>query len=693
MVVDSVAATAAETLVDYHHTASAAGAECLTAALDYLALGWSVLCLCPPDHVGVGKSHRGCGSPGKRPLADDGRWKDWQSERASPERVRQWWDHHPNANVGIALGPVSGLVRLDTEGEAGEARLLEVSGGDLPPTLEFASGGGGRGRLYALPPGVEAQTSVDGLRDDEMRIQGLGAQTVLPPSRHASGGRYEWLEGRGPTDLPATRAPAWLLARLSAGRSASTPIDPLSDGEVIAAGNIDRILASMAGSMRRRGFSEEAMRAALEIEIASGRCEKEEGKRAYDATDAERIARSIARYEPDAYANVTIKLNGQAQAANGEKLDYMGLKLTVMSDLYPQPLRWLVPGYLPLGKLVLLAGDGGHGKSAVTLDVAAKLSRGRIPFGLPGLVDQSSALLVSCEDDWEDTILPRLMSADADLTRVYRVDGVELADGKKAQFSLIHYEAIEAELERRPEVKLVVIDPAGAFIGRSGIDDHKDSELRALLGPLTELAARRAVTMILVKHLNKGASAKAIHKVGGSTGYVNAVRAAMLIAPTPDDDKQKLFMPLKFNLGPKPSALAYRLSALSPTEQAAIINDPRCSKLNVSDKKSLALQLFRVEWLGDADVDVDEVMAARKDGGEKCQDASEWLLGYLSGGPVPSKQLIAEGCKAGHAERTIWRAKKDLGKRVTASKTTEDGVDRWVWKLCVDEEKTPELQS
>src|SRR5262249_36715969 len=148
----------------------------------------------------------------------------------------------------------------------------------------------------------------------------------------------------------------------------------------------------------------------------------------------------------------------------------LGLGLTALSELKPQPLRWLVPGYLPLGKLVLLAGDGGHGKSTVTLHIAARLSLGFLPFGLPGSPrGPCSTLLVSCEDDYEDTILPRLMSAGADLSRVFRVDGIRTRDGKLAPFSLAHYEAMAEELARRPDVRLVVVDPAGAFVGRTGI--------------------------------------------------------------------------------------------------------------------------------------------------------------------------------------------------------------------------------
>ncbi len=112
----------------------------------------------------------------------------------------------------------------------------------------------------------------------------------------------------------------------------------------------------------------------------------------------------------------------------------------------------------------------------------------------------------------------RLLAAGADLNRVFRVDGIKTKSGKPAPFSMAHYEAMEQELESRPNVRAVVIDPAGAYIGKSGVDDHKDSELRSLLDPMGELAARQRVTIFLVKHLIKGATIKAVHKVSGSAG-------------------------------------------------------------------------------------------------------------------------------------------------------------------------------
>jgi hypothetical protein len=287
-----------------------AGAECLAAALDYLARGWASLCDCPPDHVGAGKPHcKSCDHPGKRPLPDGGTWKRWQEERPDEATVREWWRRHPNANVGIALGPVSGLIRVDVEGATGAARLTEVSGGDLPDTLEFSSGGDGRGLLYAIPPDVELRTtSQQGEGEhDELRFQAKGAQTVLPPSRHHSGRRYAWREGHGPGEIEAAPAPAWLVQLLSAkGRRRKTGSRPVGegDGEKIREGGRNSTLASLAGTMRRPGMSHAAILAALRVENEE-RCEPP-----LDDAEVEKIARSISGYPPDPEASAPITGGG-----------------------------------------------------------------------------------------------------------------------------------------------------------------------------------------------------------------------------------------------------------------------------------------------------------------------------------------------------------------------------------------------
>lgn len=395
------------------------GAECLEAAQTYLKLGWSPLCLCPPDHVGVGRDHRGCEHPGKRPLPDFGRWKEWQTARPTPEVLSRWWHSHPNANVGCALGPVSGLVRLDIEGEAAEARLAEVSGGDLPETLEFTSGKG-RGLLYAIPPGLEARTGVEGLADGELRIQGLGAQTVLPPSRHANGSRYVWLAGRSPREIYAAAAPQWLLDRLAKGQSAA-PTLALADGDVIPAGQCDTTLTRMAGAMRRQGFTAPAIYSALLAEIESGRCETQPGKRPYDESDADRIARSVGRYEPDAFAGVRIVgvLNGHpagqivlpaallpsedGQAQSQAPSVYTHDEL--LDATFP-PQRWLLDGLIPCGGLVILGGKKKLGKSWLCLQIAQAVAGGSETLGKKAA---SGKVVYICLEDGGRRLQDRLL--------------------------------------------------------------------------------------------------------------------------------------------------------------------------------------------------------------------------------------------------------------------------------------------
>jgi hypothetical protein len=265
-----------------------AGRECLEAALRYAGLGWSALCLCPPDHVGVRK-HR-CDNPGKVPLCP---WKVYQDQRADVKQLHRWWHGWPNANVGMALGPVSGLAGVDVDGEDGERDLAEASRGDLPPTLEFTSGKGRR-LLYALPPGVALRTTHQGREAKRpLSLLAKGSQTVMPPSRHASGRRYGWVAGRGPGEIEIAKAPAWLLAALRpAGGNGRRRAQVLAAGEVIPEGSRNGTLTSLGGTMRRRGFSERAIAAALLV-VNEEQCDPPlpEGV-------VKEIARSLARYEP-----------------------------------------------------------------------------------------------------------------------------------------------------------------------------------------------------------------------------------------------------------------------------------------------------------------------------------------------------------------------------------------------------------
>jgi len=335
--------------------------EVLDAALAYLGLGWSVLPLCPPDHVGVGKRHRGCQSPGKRPFFPDrdagsGEWKEFQTRRATEGEVRRWWDKHPRLNVGAAMGPVSGLAAVDVDDEEGEELLVALSGGDLPETWEYTTGKGRR-LLYRLPPGADVRTQSfprPGTEIEILRLLGRGGQVVLPPSVHPNGSAYRWKPFHDPNSIPAADVPGWML---SVGGHDARPAP--ADGELITQGGRNNYLTSLAGAMRKRGAAEGVILAAL----------RATNETRFDPPlpdrEVESVARSVARYEPDEFSGVGYKLPepGRLPPVGADR----GRRFKWASELTAPPKadEWLWEGYLPRSGIVLLSALWKAGKTTL----------------------------------------------------------------------------------------------------------------------------------------------------------------------------------------------------------------------------------------------------------------------------------------------------------------------------------------
>lgn len=167
----------------------------------YASLGWSVIPLCSHNHSGMSEYHlRDCTNPGKAPIIKDWTLATVPSDATIDEWVRQW----PNLNVGLVLGSRSGIVAIDVDREYGEELLQKWSNGDLPETCEFSTPGGGRRLMYAAINGVKAKKyweSHPSRPHEECSLLGDGLQTVLPPSRHANGGLYDWKGGKSPWEL------------------------------------------------------------------------------------------------------------------------------------------------------------------------------------------------------------------------------------------------------------------------------------------------------------------------------------------------------------------------------------------------------------------------------------------------------------------------------------------------------------
>ena len=190
-------------------------------------------------------------------------------------------------------------------------------------------------------------------------------------------------------------------------------------------------------------------------------------------------------------------------------------------------MKWLWPGRIPFGKITVLDGDPGTGKSLITIDLAARASRGlampddtRSDLGGP-----CGVLFLSAEDDPADTIRPRLDAANADVARVRILTGVRVRNGQRMP-TVLDLHAIEVAVAETA-AKFVVIDPLMAHLAAT--DSHRDQDVRGVLAPLAALAARHGVALLVVRHLNKSGRGHPLYRGGGSIGIVGAARSALLV--------------------------------------------------------------------------------------------------------------------------------------------------------------------
>jgi hypothetical protein len=259
-------------------------------------------------------------------------------------------------------------------------------------------------------------------------------------------------------------------------------------------------------------------------------------------------------------------------------------------------------------------------------------------------------LLIGCEDGDSDTVIPRLLAAGADMDRVHTDVHVRDSKGNVLPFSLVYLGPLGDYLEAHPNIGLIIIDPITGYVGRAGVRDHHDAELRTLLEPLADMANRRGVTILTIKHLNKDEAKTVASRVGGSIAYVNVPRACFVVAQDPENEARRVLAPFKWNLNaPQPPSLAWTMEPPPPHELESILAD--CNHLSVADQDKLAGQLHRLVWQGTVEMDADDLLRTaarveRKTTQNELDRATDWLRERLAEGPVGSVLCSREGDKA-----------------------------------------------
>ena len=319
--------------------------------------------------------------------------------------------------------------------------------------------------------------------------------------------------------------------------------------------------------------------------------------------------------------------------------------LTPASTITPEPVRWLWDRRLPLRGLSLVAGEPGLGKSTLTVELAADVTRGRLDGDLRG--DPRDVLLASAEDAFSSVVGGRLMAAGADMDRVHRLH-VEGRDGEE----LLTLPDDVAEVEARCEglatsgrpVALVVVDPVSAFIA-GGVDTHRDAAVRRVLAPLSGLAERQQLAVVGVAHMNKDSAAKLLARVGGSVAFGAAPRSVLAFARHPDDPDgeqgiERVIVHAKSNHGAYAPSLAARI------ESRNVIEVGEVARLVVD---------------GECEISADDLGA--QGGGDRSdrEEAREWLADELADGEWhEGREVKARAKAAGYSVRTLQRARVGL---------------------------------
>jgi putative DNA primase/helicase len=294
-----------------------------------------------------------------------------------------------------------------------------------------------------------------------------------------------------------------------------------------------------------------------------------------------------------------------------------------VSEIEAQAVRWLWPTRIARGKITIIAGHPGLGKSQLALAVAATVTTGGQWPITGGRAERGSALILSAEDDAADTIRPRLEAACADLTRCHVIEAVhDIGDDRQVRrrgFSLAtDLDRLASELDRIGDVAIVVIDPITAYLG-GAVDSHRTGDVRALLEPVQRLAGRHSIAVVAISHLRKSGEGHAILRVTGSLAIVAAARAAYIVSRDELEGDRRLFLPLKNNIGADQAGYSFTVGPVTLPS---------------------GIETCRIVWGEDlVTMTADEALAQRREAAEvlKPRDmAAEWLRDLLANGPVVS---------------------------------------------------------
>lgn len=458
-------------------------------ALEFLQLGYPIFPVCSPAMGQHRHRNAACSSPGKRPLIA---WEPYQTRLPTINDVREWWSRWPQANIGMPTGKLSGIVVLDAD--SGDAKKLAMSEGGLDRTPAVFTGKPGGMHFWLAHPGEEVSNFAR--KRPGLDFRGDGGYVLVPPSLHASGARYRWVEAT--VGLTAAPVPPWLLALLRGQTDAQD--DPRSgDGfdletavTGVPEGGRDDAMWRLACKLRNDGLPRQY--AEVIVRQAARACVP-----AFDdATALEKVERAWRTYQPEP----TFTVGGSFTAASSESAPVGGeYGIQSLSDLLAMQVEsepCLVEGLLWANRASWVFSDPNTGKTLLLLAMLLHVAAGRPFCGQP--VKQGPVLVI--EEDSPLSVAAEYVEMLADIYEfdlaalpfwINRSQGLRLVDAAGVQLAV---DAINA----CPERPVAVLFDACERLVPSDRFTTKE------LDPLTRLfqwCLGERITPVMIDHTNK----------------------------------------------------------------------------------------------------------------------------------------------------------------------------------------------
>ncbi len=314
-----------------------------------------------------------------------------------------------------------------------------------------------------------------------------------------------------------------------------------------------------------------------------------------------------------------------------------GLQMIKMSEIQSQEVSWLWYPFIPYGKLTIIQGDPGDGKTTLVLNIAAKLSKGEGLDSEMKLSEPMNVIYQSAEDGLADTVKPRLELAGADCERILVIDE------KEKSLSMVDERLEKAIVQTK--ARMLILDPIQAYLG-GGMDMNRANEAKDMTKKLGALAEKHQCAIVLIGHMNKAAGNKAAYRGMGSIDFFAVARSVLLVGRVEGEENIRAVVQIKNNL--------------------AAFGHP----------KAFALSEDGFQWLGDFEITADEVLGGIAPKANKMEQAKHILRELaLTSDAVLSNEIFDMADEQGISKRTLENAKRELG--IRAKKINNS----WYWEL------------